>query len=146
MLVGHLGVGLIGKRVEPKISLGTWILAALLADFVCFPLMIAGVESFRHGAGHIPYSHSLLMLAIWAALFGVAFFALRRSRAGALLLACAVLSHWVLDAISHPPDMQLSPGVSAFGLDLWNSVPATLIVEGGFWALAILIYLRMTHA
>ncbi len=147
MLVGHLGVGLIGKRVEPKISLGTWILAALLADFVCFPLMIAGVESFRHGAGNIPYSHSLLMLAIWAALFGVAFFALRRNRAGALLLACAVLSHWVLDAISHPPDMQLSPGVSkAFGLDLWNSVPATLIVEGGFWALAILIYVRTTRA
>jgi hypothetical protein len=54
MLVGHLGVGLIGKRVEPKISLGTWMLAVLLADLVCFPLLIAGVERFHGSVGDIP--------------------------------------------------------------------------------------------
>src|SRR5580704_5136121 len=130
MLVGHLGVGLIGKRVEPKISLGTWMLAVLLADFVCFPLLIAGVEGFPHGVGEIPYSHSLLMTTIWAALFAAAYFARRRYPRGAWLLFGAVLSHWVLDVISHRPDMRLAPGVtSAFGLGLWNSLPATLIVE-----------------
>ena len=147
MLVGHLAVGLMAKRTVPKISLGTWIVAALLADFVCFPLLIAGVESFHRGAGNIPYSHSLLMMAVWALLFSAAFFALRRNRAGAFVLACAVLSHWVLDAISHKPDMQLAPGTATvFGLGLWNSLPATLIVEGGFWALGILIYLRATRS
>jgi hypothetical protein len=39
MFVGHLAVGLAGKRIEPKISLGTWILAAVLADLIVFPLV-----------------------------------------------------------------------------------------------------------
>jgi hypothetical protein len=146
MLVGHLGVGLIGKRVEPKISLGTWMLAVLLADLVCFPLLIAGVERFQGSAGDIPYSHSLLMNAIWAALFAAAYFARRRYPRGAWLLFGGVFSHWVLDVISHKPDMQLAPGVdTAWGLGLWNSVPATLVVEGGFWLLAIFIYVRATR-
>jgi hypothetical protein len=146
MLIGHLSVGLIGKRVEPRISLGTWMLAVLLADFVCFPLLIAGVEGFHHAVGEIPYSHSLLMNAIWAALFAAAYFALRRNSRGAWLLFAAVLSHWMLDVISHYPDMQLTPGGhTRLGLDLWHSLPATLLVEGGFWALAIFVYLRATH-
>jgi hypothetical protein len=143
MLVGHLGVGLIGKRVEPKISLGTWILAVLLADLVCFPLLIGGVERFHSSVADIPYSHSLLMNVIWAALFAAAYFALRRYPRGAWLLFAAVLSHWVLDLISHGPDMQLAPGVRpALGFGLWNSIPATLIVEGGFWLVAIVVYVR----
>lgn len=146
MLVGHLSVGLIGKRVEPKISLGTWMLAVLLADFVCFPLLIAGVEGFHNSVGAIPYSHSLLMDTIWAALFAAVYFAVRRYPRGAWLLFGAVLSHWVLDVISHKPDIRLAPGVTTvWGLGLWNSIPATLIVEGGFWVLAIFIYLRATH-
>jgi len=44
MFAGHLAVGLTGKRIEPRISLGTWILAALLADLLVFPLLIAGIE------------------------------------------------------------------------------------------------------
>ena len=143
MLVGHLGVGLIGKRVEPKISLGTWILAVLLADLVCFPLLIAGVERFHGSVGDIPYSHSLLMDALWAGLFAAAYFARRRYPRGAWLLFAAVLSHWVLDVISHRPDMQLAPGVGpVLGFGLWNSIPATLIVEGGFWLAAIVVYVR----
>jgi hypothetical protein len=146
MLVGHLGVGLIGKRVEPKISLGTWILAVLLADLVCFPLLILRVERFQGVVGGIPYSHSLLMNAIWAVLFAAGYFLLRRYSRGAWLLFGAVLSHWVLDVISHKPDMQLAPGVdTVWGLGLWNSVPATLVIEGGFWVLAVIIYLRATH-
>jgi hypothetical protein len=143
MLVGHLSVGLIGKRVEPRISLGTWMLAVLLADLICFPLLIARVEHFHGAVGYVPYSHSLLMNAIWGALFATGYFLLRRYPRGAWLLFAGVLSHWVLDVISHRQDMQLSPGVSTvWGLGLWNSVPATLIVEGGFWLLAIVIYVR----
>jgi hypothetical protein len=70
---------------------------------------------------------------------------LRRYPRGAWLLFAAVLSHWVLDVISHRPDMLLAPGThTVFGLGLWNSIPATLIVEGGIWLLAIVIYVRAT--
>ena len=154
MFVGHLAVGLTGKRIEPKISLGTWILAALLADLIVFALLIAGIERFRalpgvtanRMVGDIPYSHSLVMDVVWAGLFAGAYFVRRPYPRGAWLLFAAVLSHWVLDFVSHRPDMLLAPGTKAvFGLGLWNSIPATLIVEGGFWILAIIIYVRATR-
>jgi len=130
------------------------MLAALLADLLVFPLLIAGVEHFRaepgvtvnRMVGDIPYSHSLLMDAVWAGLFAGAYFVWRRYARGAWLLFAAVLSHWLLDFVSHRPDMLLAPGTHAFlGLGLWNSIPATLIVEGGLWLLAIIVYVRATQ-
>jgi hypothetical protein len=155
MLVGHLAVGLIAKRIEPKVSLGTWILAALFADLVAFPLLIAGVEHFDAVPGaqlnrtigrDIVYSHSLLMNVVWGGLFAAAYFLRRRCWRGAWLLFGAVVSHWVLDVISHRPDMPLAPGVaSVYGFGLWSSLPATLIVEGGFWLFALILYTRATR-
>jgi hypothetical protein len=87
------------------------------------------------------------MGAIWGALFAGAYWLRRRYLLGALLLFAAVLSHWLLDFISHRPDMKLAPGVhQAFGLGLWNSIPATLIVEGGAWLIAIALYVSLTRA
>jgi hypothetical protein len=155
MLVGHLAVGLAGKRIEPRISLGTWMLAVLLPDLLVFPFLLAGIErlhvepgvALNRVIGEIPYSHSLLMDAVWGGLFALAYFLWRRHQLGAWLLLAAVLSHWVLDVASHRPDMPLAPGTHAvLGLGLWNSVPATGIVEGGFWLLAIAVYVRATHA
>ncbi len=157
MLVGHLAVGLAAKRVEPKISLGTFILAAMMADVLWCLFLLLGIErvQFRPaiGAGNyldptnIALSHSLLMNAIWAALFASAYFLARRYPRGALILFLAVLSHWVLDWVSHRPDLPLAPGSHRyFGLGLWTSVPATLLVEGSLWLLAIIFYARVTRS
>lgn len=155
MFVGHVAVGFGAKRLQSSISLGTWIAAAMLADLICFALLIAGVEQFcrvpgvtRNAfVGVIPYSHSVLMVAVWGGFFAGAFYLWRRNLRGALLLFAVVLSHWVLDAISHRPDLQLVPGVQAFlGFGLWNSLPATLIVEGGMWVIAIAAYVRATRS
>ena len=163
MFVGHFAVSLIGKRLEPKISLGTLLLAAMLPDFVAFVLMIAGVEGVRFKPGVVvtpgmraidalevsqfTYSHSLLMGAIWGGLLAAFYFARRGNKRGAWILFAAVLSHWVLDFASHPPDMALAPGLTArFGLGLWNSIPATLAIEGAFWVFAIIIYLRLARS
>src|SRR5436190_1917039 len=146
MFVGHFAVGLIGKRIEPKVSLGTLVLAAMLPDFVAFVLMIAGIEGVRFKPGVVvtpgmraldalevsqfTYSHSLLMGAIWGGLLAAFYFARRGNKRGAWILFAAVLSHWFLDFASHPPDMALAPGLAArFGLGLWNSIAATLIGE-----------------
>lgn len=155
MLVGHLAVGLVAKRVEPRISLGTYVLAAFFADLVAFVLLIAGVEHFDPVSGvelnrtigrDIFYSHSLLMDAIWAGLFAAVYFLRRRYRPGAWLLFGVVVSHWVLDVISHRPDMPLAPGFAqVYGLGLWSSFPATLMVEGGFWLLALILYAHATQ-
>jgi LexA-binding, inner membrane-associated putative hydrolase len=153
MFVGHLAVGFAAKWMEPRVSLGTTVFASMLPDLLWGGFMVAGIEhvEFKHaiGAGNyfaasdIALSHSLLMDAIWAALLALAYFLLRRNPRGAWLLAAAVLSHWVLDIIAHRPDMPLAPGVHKFlGLGLWTSVPLTLIVEGGMWLAAIVVYVR----
>ena len=71
MLAGHFAVALIAKRVEPKISLGTLALAAMLADLLGCVFTISGIEHvrFKPGLGAANYfdasditmSHSLLM-------------------------------------------------------------------------------------
>jgi hypothetical protein len=87
------------------------------------------------------------MDAVWGILLAGPFYLWRRNLRGALLLFGVVLSHWVLDAISHRPDMQFAPGVQAcLGFGLWNSLPATLIVEGGLWILAIITYVGATRS
>jgi hypothetical protein len=156
MLIGHFAVGLTAKRIEPAISAGTLVLASMFADLLWCALMLAGVEHvrFKPGIGaanyfeasNIAISHSLLMDGLWAALLATAYFLKRRSPRGAWIIFGVVLSHWILDWISHRPDMPLSPGVQKyFGLGLWTSIPAAVIIEGGFWALAVIFYARATH-
>jgi hypothetical protein len=156
VLVGHFAVAMAGKRVVPGLSLGTLAFAALLADVLAFTLVAAGVESFRMATefqrnrfmgDNIVWSHSLLMDILWGGLLAAGYFLLRRHRPGAWILFAAVVSHWVLDWISHRPDLRLGPGLrGVYGLGLWNSIPATLIVEGGMWVIAIAFYVHATRA
>ena len=162
MHVGHFAVALIAKRIEPKLSVGTVTFASMFPDVLWCVFMLAGVEHVRFKPGitvevgvraidvleapDIVYSHSLVMGVIWAALLAVVYFSARRYSAGATVIFVAVLSHWVLDFVSHPPDMPLAPGIDKrLGLGLWNSIPATIIVEGLLWLAAIVLYLRATQ-
>jgi len=156
MFVGHCAVALVAKRAEPTINLGTFVFAAMFADFAWCVFMLLGVEhvQFKSGMGagnyfyatNIAMSHSLLMDAVWATLLGSVYLLWRHFPRGALILFLVVLSHWLLDVVSHRPDMPIAPGMHAHvGLGLWNSIPATLLVEGGFWSLAIILYVRVTR-
>ncbi len=155
MLIGHFAVAFIGKRIEPKLSLGTMALAAMLPVFLWPIFTIAGVEYqstvTENNRFDAPLSHSLLMVVIWAVMFtGIYFLRQRYHNHQANLqpygiVFLVVLSHWFLDSISHKP--ALTPGAQTyFGLELWQSLPATLIFEGGFWLLAISLYVRATYA
>jgi hypothetical protein len=85
------------------------------------------------------------MDALWAVLFAALFAWRKRYVPGALMVFVAVVTHWVLDFISHRPDMQLAPGLTqVYGLGLWASALWTLIVEGGLWLAALIVYVRMT--
>ena len=156
MLVGHFSAGLVAKRIEPRVSLGTTVLAAMFSDVLWAVFLAAGIEHVAVAPGvgknrmiglDIVYSHGLLPDILWAGLFAAIYFAIRKNARGAWVLFAAVLSHWVLDVISHRPDMPLAPGVHpVLGFGLWNSRPATLLVEGGFWLLAIALYVHATKA
>jgi hypothetical protein len=158
MFIGHYAVAFAAKKAAPAISLGTLFLAVQLADLAWPVLVLAGVERFEIRPGitaftpldfvHYPYSHSLVALAAWGAALGVAYCVARRAswRAG-LLLAALVVSHWVLDFVSHRPDMPITLADSPkVGLGLWNSIPATLAVESALFAGSVWLYARSTRA
>lgn len=156
MFVGHFAVAFAAKPAAPRASLATLIVAAGLADILWIVFFVTGLERVKIVPGlmpansldlvSVPFSHSLLMDGVWALLFAALYVILRRDARGAWVIAAAVLSHWGLDVVTHRPDMQLAPGLDArFGLGLWNSPVATLIVEGAMWLAAIAIYVRGTR-
>src|SRR4029077_10198718 len=63
-----------------------------------------------------------------------------------LVLAALVVSHWVLDWITHRPDMPIYPGGAKYGLGLWNNVAVTMAVEGIMFAAGLWIYVSTTRA
>jgi membrane-bound metal-dependent hydrolase YbcI (DUF457 family) len=153
MFVGHLAVALGAKRAAPRANLA-WLMAGVTALDLVWPVFVlAGIEHVRIVPGataftplvfdHYPWSHSLVMAFAWG--FVLAAVARRRRvAASSTLLVALVVSHWVLDFVTHAPDMPLWPGPSPrLGLGLWNSIGATLIVEGAMWITAIAVYLRV---
>ena len=93
-----------------------------------------------------PYSHSLFMLIVWGALYGFLYRARTGDKRAALVIGILVVSHWVLDVITHRPDMPLYPGGPEVGLGLWNSAPATIAVEALMLLFGVAIYVRTTRA
>ena len=158
MFIGHFALALGAKKVAPKASLGTLVMAAQLADLVWPTLVLLGIESVVVSPGitaftpldfvSYPYSHSFVALSGWALALGVAYgFAKRGQAREALVIAMLVLSHWVLDVLTHRPDMPLTiGGTERLGLGLWNSIPGTLLVEFGMFAAGVAVYLGSTAA
>lgn len=155
MFVGHAAVALAARSVRRDLPLGHLLAATFALDLVWPLFLLAGIErvSILPGATlftplvftHYPWSHSLLMAAVW----GIGGFLLTRGRgaAAAWLVAAVVVSHWFLDVVMHGEDLPLWPGRSPlFGFGLWNSFAATYLVEGTLYALGCALYLRATRA
>lgn len=157
MFIGHFAVAFGLKRAAPEVKLGTAIIAACFLDVVWPVLVATGVEEVRIAPGTMalspfdfvfyPYSHSLAMTFVWAALFAGVYRWRGGSMRGALWLGLAVASHWFLDLIVHRPDLPLAPGIDLrLGLGLWDSVAGTLVVEGLLFAAGLWLYLSATQA
>ncbi len=152
MFVGHLAVSLTAKVAEPRASLGTLLAASFGLDLLWPFLLFAGVETVSVAPGNTaftplafesyPWSHSLLMAVVWGGLAATVMYGLGRGGRVALIVGTVVLSHWILDFITHRPDLPLWPGGPKFGLGLWNSIPATILVEGAVFLAAIGFYVR----
>jgi len=155
LFIGHYAVAFASKRFAPSTSLGALIAAASLLDLLWPIFILLGWEQVRIQPGNTaftpfdfvsyPISHSLVAAMGWATLFALLYYAFARYRAGAFLIWVGVVSHWVLDWISHRPDLPLYPGGPRFGLGLWNSIIATVIVEGLMYTIGVWIYLRVTR-
>ena len=156
MFVGHLAVALSAKRVEPRVPLAASVAAAFGLDLLWPILLLLGLETVRVNHGDTaftslafdsyPWSHSLLTVIGWSGLVGVVGWKLMGSFRAGMLLGSLVLSHWVLDLITHRPDLPLWPGGPMVGFGLWNSIPGTILVEAGLLAVGLWLYLGASSA
>ncbi|MGZ5240558.1 MAG: hypothetical protein ACXWIQ_13460 [Caldimonas sp.] len=144
MFAGHVGAALAIGRAERRINIGSYVLAALLLDIVLWLFVLLGWETVTiptdfadtHQPKFVfPYSHGLLAGIAWSALTGIAaFFCWPRGGQArlkaALLVAAAVFSHWILDALVHAPELPVAAANSPkLGLGLWQTMPVALAVE-----------------
>lgn len=157
MFIGHFGAGLAAKKVDSKPSLGTLFLASQFLDLLWPVFLLIGLEKVTIDSGnttftpldfvYYPFSHGFLSVLLLSVLFGAAYFLLKKNLKTSVLLGLLVMSHWILDLITHRPDLPLVPGVEIkVGLGLWNSVILTLIVEMSIFFAGTYLYLKATHA
>ena len=158
--IGHFAVGLAAKPVAPKVPIFVLLVATVILDVLAIAFAFAGIEGVKTG---IPWSHGLFMSVMWsvvAALLAARIY--RDFRAGAVV-GLLVLSHWVLDFVSHPipfssfswhswqwsfghplpPDLPLLFGGSPkVGLGLYNSISAVeaTALEVGLFILGGAVY------
>jgi len=157
MFIGHFACGLAAAPVARKTSL-PWLLVAPQVPDVLWPVFVAtGIERAHIAPGitaaeplsldYMPYSHSLVSVIVQAIAFAALYVIVTRDRRAAPILALLVLSHWICDWIAHAPDMPILRGDGPrYGLGLWDSVPATIAVEAGMFAIGCAIYASTTRA
>lgn len=155
MFIGHFAVAFAAKRAAPRTSLAVNFVAAQFADLLWPIFLLLGWERVRIAPTgnpfltlrftHYPWSHSLEMVVFWGVAFGAVYYALTHYSRGAAIIPLLVISHWVLDLITHRPDLPLSPaGIGRAGLGLWNYPAATILVECAMFAVGVAIYSRAT--
>jgi len=156
MFIGHFGVGFALKRMAPRVSLGLLIAATVWADILWTTFLLLGWEHARVLVGDTrwtplelydyPWSHSLLFLALWGTALALVYRSFRADWWGAAAVWIGVVSHWVLDWLTHRPDMPLYPTSAKYGVGLWNSIPGTLLVEVPIFVVGVGLYAMSTRA
>lgn len=148
MFIGHWAPALVIAARPRAPGIAVLFIAAQLVDWAFFALLLLGVEHMRFSPGisvmnpmdlyHMPYTHSLLGSAVFAAVFAGLIWLASKDRAAALLGGAVVLSHWLLDLLVHVPDLTLAGSPPKLGFGLWNhpwiEIPLELgITFGALW-------------
>lgn len=150
MFVGHYAAAMAAKAIEPKAPMWTLAAASQLIDIGWSAFIIAGVERASVDPAlpgstlvleHMPWTHSLPMVFVWAIAAALLVkLLLRLPMWASVAVGATVLSHWVLDWLVHRPDLELWIGGPRVGLALWDyPVPeqaveiGLLAVCGGAW-------------
>jgi membrane-bound metal-dependent hydrolase YbcI (DUF457 family) len=157
LFIGHMAVAFAAKKAAPRTSLGTLFLTAGWLDLLSPLILIVGLEHFTITVGDTaltagsfndyPLTHSLVATLVFASLGAALYFARTRNRGAALVVAAAVLSHWVLDFATHRRGMPVWPwhGGVHIGLGLWRHPSVAIVVESAMFVGAFALYLHGTR-
>ncbi len=152
MFVGHYGPAFALKRAVPETSLFALGIGVQLVDIAWALLVFAGVEQVRIVPGFtesnaldlhfIPYTHGLITAVLWSLFGGLVAGLLARSRRVFLAVALAIASHWILDLLTHRPDLPIYGNEMKVGLGLWNYRWPAFAAEISLLGVGLLLYLR----
>lgn len=157
MFIGHFGAGLAAKRIDNKPSLGTLFFASQFIDLLWPIFLMLGLEHVKIDLGntaftpldfvYYPFTHSFFSVFIWACVFGIVYYLIQKNLKSSLLMGALVMSHWILDLLTHRPDLPLTFWNDfKVGFGLWNSVSFTIIFEGGIFIFGSFLYMKCTEA
>jgi membrane-bound metal-dependent hydrolase YbcI (DUF457 family) len=117
LFIGHYGVGLSFKKTAQPLSLGLLFLAVQFLDLLWPTFLLLHIEHVQISTGKndplpllftdYPYSHSLVMVLVWSAVFFLVYWLFTKDARNAFIPGLAVFSHWILDLIVHLPDLPL---------------------------------------
>jgi hypothetical protein len=159
MFVGHYAAALVLRPLKKSPSLPVLFAGVQAMDILFFSFVLAGTESLRLTPGitamnpldlyNMPFSHGLAGVLIQSALFGMAIAALMgdgQRLVGGLIAGMAVFSHWILDVVTHRPDMMLFREMDKIGAGLWNFPVAAMAVETVVIVSAFALFAAATSA
>jgi hypothetical protein len=162
MFVGHYSVAFAVKSEQNRIPLWVLFVAVQFLDYVWAAFVLLGIEKLRIVPGftagspldayYMPYSHSLIAALVWSGVAAAVYKAGWREKASnsaAVLVALAVLSHWILDFIAHPHDLAIYDNRWKVGLGFWNYRGPEFALEVAMLIAGIGLYLMrntMTRA
>jgi hypothetical protein len=145
--INHAATALLLKRRYPELAIAPLLLSVQVMELLWVLLNFLGIERTTTDAvvrdvsdiqlAYMPYSHSVATMvgaALLAALIGKA---VGRPRLG-VAFGFGILSHLVLDVVTHNGDIPLAPVADApkYGSYLYARVPAVAFaLELGFGAL-----------
>ncbi len=156
MFIGHFAPAFLAAAAYSRgPKLGTYFVAAQLVDWAFFALAAVGVEKMRIDPDasvmvpfdlyFMPYTHSMVAVTAWAIAFGVVIAVWHKDALAGLLTALVVASHWVLDWVTHIPDLTIAGGEQRYGLGLWNYPEIAMPLEIGITIGAFLYYLKRSR-
>lgn len=134
MYAGHFAAGLAIKSAEPPTPMAALMGMVFLPDLLWLGLSISGVETVGPDRWFDGWSHSIASIVLQAILIAAVWKS--RGHRVAAALACAVLSHLILDLPSHPAPLQWYPhSAASFGnfLHGWAGQISMFGKAQGWW-------------
>lgn len=152
MFIGHFAAGAALKGADNRVPLWALLAGVQFVDIFAMIFVLLGIERMDVVPGFtatndldmfMPYTHSLILTPVWAAL-GAGLYKLydkNADRKALLVIAAAVACHWPLDLLVHVPDMPIffSQDLTV-GFGLWNMPLLTIAIETGILIAAFVIY------
>eukprot|EP01129_Flabellula_baltica_P003809 TRINITY_DN13541_c0_g1_i1.p1 TRINITY_DN13541_c0_g1~~TRINITY_DN13541_c0_g1_i1.p1 ORF type:complete len:229 (-),score=20.14 TRINITY_DN13541_c0_g1_i1:27-713(-) len=161
MFIGHFAIAFFLSSfniISNEVSLGYLLLASQWADVLWPIFCLTGIELSKFTPYKTPfnaldlidvrYSHSLIGMFICGLLLALSHYLIRQRKRAVMVILLSVMSHWILDVMTHTPDMglTLSDDTVKFGFGLWHYPVYSMGAEFVLFCICVGSYVSETKA